>query len=759
MDDQLSVGRVSPIANNSHPPTKQEDGLLAKVSPGCPHDGSSAAVINFADDSMNNNTSNISGSVNFHPSRDSKQAAIQRAINQHPSTDSEDSHINNDANEEDEHDNEYDGFAPPAFPGGRTASLGKRKRTLLAVRDGVFSNDDDNVKVEVNMDALAEEDSSEDEVLGTPGRHPQIVHRIKGGGGSSSGSEEGNQAGKAYSDALLLASLSSDIESPVKKNTEYADDDDIQVNEQGAPKTPLCLKPPSCTADTPRRSNVNPSNLNSTERIKPFTLHPKSSSEFPNKRGKYGETQQPSAADSSSGKEKRASPQVTPDYRNQKSSATDSRNPKIAVKMEGERDGVGHGASYDPAGGMPYPSHPGQYPRPQPHHAAPYGYPGYPYGPPSGPPSFYPRPYPPPHGMPPRYMPHQQHQPGSHYPHPPRPPTDQEHGLSPTPLHPLSAPKNTVPTEEDGRSRYYQRGEHRPEGPTSYDPRYGPPPPNRELQRVPTFSVSIDENSPRMTGYDLSSPAGHPSLATAPAGAPEYPNVNTPPRVYHHRSYPPPPPSQGEEYYRDQTAPYPHLHHPHHPPAVAIHRPPPNTHDPYEPHPHDMLFRRAGYSTPPPNDEGGWDASQDIIPAVVSHERYTSPGGRVHQFHKGARTIHSEPIILRKKFSWRNYPELEEFLIKNRNDYLRHSALNYTSEQKHFNNSLTEGLLELAARHNYVFDESCFNFVAVRDRIRCYYKSYVQSSKKRGVIVGFTKVTNGASNNVESMDELSSGGD
>lgn len=30
--------------------------------------------------------------------------------------------------------------------------------------------------------------------------------------------------------------------------------------------------------------------------------------------------------------------------------------------------------------------------------------------------------------------------------------------------------------------------------------------------------------------------------------------------------------------------------------------------------------------------------------------------------------------------------------------------------------------------------------MAVRDRIRCYYKSYVQSSKKRGVIVGFPKV-------------------
>lgn len=102
--------------------------------------------------------------------------------------------------------------------------------------------------------------------------------------------------------------------------------------------------------------------------------------------------------------------------------------------------------------------------------------------------------------------------------------------------------------------------------------------------------------------------------------------------------------------------------------------------------------------------------------------------------------MHSEPVILRKKFSWRNYPELEEYLIANRTEYLKFSALNYTAEQKHFNNRLTEGLLELAAKHNYIFDESCFNFVAVRDRIRCYYKSYVQSSKKRGIIVGYPKV-------------------
>lgn len=75
--------------------------------------------------------------------------------------------------------------------------------------------------------------------------------------------------------------------------------------------------------------------------------------------------------------------------------------------------------------------------------------------------------------------------------------------------------------------------------------------------------------------------------------------------------------------------------------------------------------------------------------------------------------------------------------MANREEYLRHSALNYTLQQKQYNNKLTERLLELAAEHGYIFDEKEFNFVTVRDRIRCYFKSYVQSAKKRGVIIGY----------------------
>lgn len=77
--------------------------------------------------------------------------------------------------------------------------------------------------------------------------------------------------------------------------------------------------------------------------------------------------------------------------------------------------------------------------------------------------------------------------------------------------------------------------------------------------------------------------------------------------------------------------------------------------------------------------------------------------------------------------------QLERFLIANRDEYLQHSNMNYTAEQKQYNNWLTEQLLELAGQHNYVFDPEDFNFVAIRDRIRCYYKSYVQTARKRGL--------------------------
>ena len=65
-------------------------------------------------------------------------------------------------------------------------------------------------------------------------------------------------------------------------------------------------------------------------------------------------------------------------------------------------------------------------------------------------------------------------------------------------------------------------------------------------------------------------------------------------------------------------------------------------------------------------------------------------------------------------------------------------------EQKQFNNTLTERLIVLAEKHAYVFDPEEFNFVAIRDRIRCYYKSYVQTARKRGLMLPTDKVTTAA---------------
>lgn len=102
-----------------------------------------------------------------------------------------------------------------------------------------------------------------------------------------------------------------------------------------------------------------------------------------------------------------------------------------------------------------------------------------------------------------------------------------------------------------------------------------------------------------------------------------------------------------------------------------------------------------------------------------ANKKKTSPKKQQRQRHTG------------KKFSWKAYPELEEFLITNRTEYLSFSARNYTIEQRDYNNRLTSRLLEHAEASGYSsLFESCA-FSAVRDRIRSYYKSYVQSFKRR----------------------------
>jgi hypothetical protein len=79
--------------------------------------------------------------------------------------------------------------------------------------------------------------------------------------------------------------------------------------------------------------------------------------------------------------------------------------------------------------------------------------------------------------------------------------------------------------------------------------------------------------------------------------------------------------------------------------------------------------------------------------------------------------------------------QLEKFLIEHRSEYLKYSSMNYTAEQKKYNNWLTNQVLQLAAENNFEFDPQEFNFVGIRDRVRCYYKSYVQTMRKKGIDV------------------------
>lgn len=369
------------------------------------------------------------------------------------------------------------------------------------------------------------------------------------------------------------------------------------------------------------------------------------------------------------------------------------------------------------------------------------------------------------------------------------------------PYHPLSSAGSGSPSRSKSHvvpPSSEDRQGHAPQPPPPTPVRsahpaagYGPPPPGYDARYAPAPPAATrDPRDPYRQGYppppveytsavsrDESSPprssAVHPPPPSSVGGQQHHhpesypPVVNTPPSGHYEKPYDYYRGEQQQQQQSPQAPPgpgshpgYPHPtpvhsqqagYHPESPPTPYgghYGPPPPSSHGaaaaPPHHHPQESYepFDYPSTGSPPQSS----NEAHYQLPATVSHEhehvapQVSSPTGRTyHQFRKGGRNIHSEPIVLRKKFSWRNYPELEEYLIANRTDYLRHSALNYTAEQKHFNNRLTEGLLELAAKLNYVFDETCFNFVAVRDRIRCYYKSFVQSSKKRGVVVGFDK--------------------
>ncbi len=272
--------------------------------------------------------------------------------------------------------------------------------------------------------------------------------------------------------------------------------------------------------------------------------------------------------------------------------------------------------------------------RPPPHFPGPYG--GYPYPPPHGPPpphpsgpyAGYPYPYqhhPPPPPPPPGSMPPPSYY-GMHAPPTPMPPTPEYWGQyhSPEtateaaeaarsgapPFHPLSSPvksSHVVPTDESDPKK---SGHPHPGLPPPYGHSYpGPPPPGYpgyypppSIEYKRSFTVSVDESSPSRH---------HHGVETSPGAPPPRPEM--------------------------------------HPSSSSPQRPgPPPGHHPDSPY--------SGY--PPPHHSGG-DPYQTYDYASASPTiHYPPPHMGNYQFRKGGRSIHSEPIILKKKFSWRNYPEV-----------------------------------------------------------------------------------------------------
>jgi len=267
-----------------------------------------------------------------------------------------------------------------------------------------------------------------------------------------------------------------------------------------------------------------------------------------------------------------------------------------------------------------------------------------------------------------------------------------------------------------------ERGSFDSHGDASYRGGAPPYPPS-----TPTSSRGgayfYDDHPPPPPGYGSSGAGGGGPYwdSGQPPYSPTYPPPNRGGGGWNH-SYPPT--THSDSFYGPPMQ--------HGPPADYSYPPPPPHYGAPEDHdvamyggnppPHPSYHHRGG---PPPPLPGPHH------PVMSMHAPHM--GGPPPPYPYGHPPRMEEKTILRKKFSWKHYPELERYLIANRDEYLKHSNMNYTAEQKQYNNWLTERLLEVASQHNYMFDPDEFNFVAIRDRIRCYYKSYVQTARKRGL--------------------------